>query len=176
MGSVSPALVLRPASRADIDLLRHWDRQPHVIAADPDSDWQWETELGRDADWREQLIAELDGRPIGYLEILDCARDPEQYWEPTGNDVAAIDIWIGERDALGQGHGTEMMRQALARCFARPRIRRVRVDPLSANTRAHRFYERCGFRRLGERRFENDNCVVFEVTRDDWKCHTINEG
>jgi aminoglycoside 6'-N-acetyltransferase len=26
---------LRPATFADLDLLRHWDEQPHAIASDP---------------------------------------------------------------------------------------------------------------------------------------------
>jgi hypothetical protein len=54
---------LRPATAADLALLRHWDEQPHVIAASPNDDWGWEVELNRSPDWREQLIAELDGRP-----------------------------------------------------------------------------------------------------------------
>ncbi len=54
----------RLATIADLALLRHWDTQPHVIASDPDEDWQWEIELHRFPSWREQLIAELDGRPM----------------------------------------------------------------------------------------------------------------
>ena len=50
---------LRAATPADLELLRHWDRQPHVIAADPNDDWGWEVELYRNLDWREQLIAEI---------------------------------------------------------------------------------------------------------------------
>ena len=50
---------LRRATPDDLALLRHWDAQPHVIASDPNDDWQWETELHRDPPWREQLIAEL---------------------------------------------------------------------------------------------------------------------
>lgn len=41
---------LRSATAADAPLLRHWDEQPHVLASDPNDDWQWEQELGRDTD------------------------------------------------------------------------------------------------------------------------------
>ena len=51
---------LRPATPADVELLRRWDEQPHVVASDPNDDWAWETELGRLPDWREQLIAETE--------------------------------------------------------------------------------------------------------------------
>ncbi|NKB18776.1 MAG: GNAT family N-acetyltransferase, partial [Pseudanabaena sp. CRU_2_10] len=36
---------LRPATSADLELLKHWDEQPQVIAADPNDDWHWEIEL-----------------------------------------------------------------------------------------------------------------------------------
>ena len=62
---------LRPDTPADLELLRQWDEQTHVIASDPNSDWGWEVELGRSPDWREQFIAELDGRPIGFLQVID---------------------------------------------------------------------------------------------------------
>jgi hypothetical protein len=44
---------LRPATLADLELLQHWDEQAHVIASDPNSDWGWEVELGRNPDWRD---------------------------------------------------------------------------------------------------------------------------
>ena len=33
---------LRPATPGDLELLRHWDEQPHVLASDPNDDWGWE--------------------------------------------------------------------------------------------------------------------------------------
>ena len=62
---------LRPATVADVALLRHWDEQPHVLASDPNDDWQWEVELARSPAWREQLIAELSGAPVGFVQIID---------------------------------------------------------------------------------------------------------
>jgi hypothetical protein len=58
---------LRPATVADLNLLQYWDEQPHVLASDPNDDWGWEVELGCNPDWREQLIAEIDDRPIGVI-------------------------------------------------------------------------------------------------------------
>nr|WP_228053263.1 hypothetical protein [Nodosilinea sp. LEGE 07298] len=53
----SSAIALRPATFADVSLLRHWDEQPQVVAADSNDDWGWEVELSRTPAWREQLIA-----------------------------------------------------------------------------------------------------------------------
>lgn len=160
---------LRPASIDDLPLLRHWDAQPHVIASDPNDDWRWETELGRSPDWREQLIAELDGRPIGYVEIIDPAREEEHYWGEVPANLRAVDIWIGEAADLGRGHGTRMMSLALERCFADPAVDAVLVDPLAGNTGAHRFYERLGFRFVERRRFGLDDCFVYRLERRDWR-------
>lgn len=163
-----PALKLRPAVPGDLALLRHWDRQPHVIAADPHDDWQWETELQRQPDWREQLIAELDGRPLGYLEIIDPAREDSHYWDDVAPNLRAIDIWIGEAADLGQGHGSRMMTLALARCFADPAVTAVLIDPLWRNLRARRFYERLGFVFEERRQFGEDDCAVYRLSRADW--------
>jgi aminoglycoside 6'-N-acetyltransferase len=156
---------LRPATPADLTLLRRWDEQPHVIASDPHDDWGWEVELGRTPDWREQLIAEVGGRPVGFVQMIDPAREESRYWGEVPAGLRAIDIWIGEQADLGKGYGTQMMRLALARCFADPTVTAVLVDPLAENTRAHRFYERLGFRLFEHRRFGEDECRVYRLDR-----------
>jgi aminoglycoside 6'-N-acetyltransferase len=159
---------LRPATVADIPLLRRWDEQPHVVESDPNDDWNWENEIPHQPDWREQLIAEVDGRPIGFLQIIDPAREESHYWGDAPPNLRAVDIWIGEPDAVGKGYGTSMMRQALARCFADPAVTAVLIDPLASNVRAHRFYERLGFRPVGRRQFGADDCLVFRLERAHW--------
>ena len=161
---------LRPALPSDLDLLRRWDEQPHVIASDPNDDWQWKIELGRNPSWREQLIAELDDRPIGFVQIIDPALEETQYWGACGNDLRAIDIWIGDAADLGHGYGTAMMRLALARCFGAPQVNAVLVDPLADNTGARRFYERLGFVFIEQRRFGEDKCAVYRFSRALWTC------
>ncbi len=63
-------ITLRPASIGDLELLRYWDAKQHVIDCDPDDDWNWEEELCRDPEWREQLVAELDGEPLAFCKSL----------------------------------------------------------------------------------------------------------
>ena len=158
---------LRSATSADLDLLRHWDEQPHVIASDPNDDWAWEVELERAPDWREQLIAEIDGRPIGFVQIIDPAREDSNYWGDVTADLRAIDIWIGEETDLGKGYGTKMMQLAIVRCFADPAVNTVLVEPLANNTRAHHFYERLGFQFIEYRKFGDDDCFVYRLNRVD---------
>ena len=155
----------REAGVDDISLLRNWDSQPHVIASDPNSDWEWETELLRNPDWREQLIYEIEGRPIGFVQIIDPAREDSHYWGDIEQGLRAIDIWIGLPDDLGQGHGSVMMKLALDRCFADSSVVAVLIDPLASNKRAHRFYERFGFRFVEQRLFDEDECFVYRKER-----------
>lgn len=162
---------LRPATLADVPALEAWDQQAHVINATGSDDgmYDWAAEIPRQVDWREFLIAEIDGRPIGMLQIIDPAREESHYWGEIGPDLRAIDIWIGDAADLGRGYGTEMMHLALARCFAPAEVTAVLIDPLVANTRAHRFYERMGFRRIERRLFGEDDCYVYRLERADWR-------
>ncbi len=160
-------MILRPATPADIAMLHRWESAAHVAAnlgADPS--WDWAADIASPA--REILIGEADGRPIGFLEILDPARDETGYWGDIGEDLRALDIWLGEAADLGRGLGTRMMRLALDRCFATPTVAAVLVDPLARNADAIRFYERVGFRPVGPRRLGEDDCLVLRCDRDDW--------
>jgi aminoglycoside 6'-N-acetyltransferase len=158
-------LLLRAARASDVSLLERWDEEPEVLASDPNDDWNWQEELPRRPPWREWLIAEADGRPVGFVQIIDPAEEESHYWGDVGPGLRAVDLWIGEPAFRGRGLGTEVMRQALERCFAAAEVTAVLVDPLASNTRAHRFYERLGFEPLEYRRFGADDCLVYRLLR-----------
>ncbi|WP_158278667.1 hypothetical protein [Rhodohalobacter mucosus] len=48
-------ITLRPATIDDLELLRYWDTQPHVIACDPNGEWDWEDDLKQQSDYVERL-------------------------------------------------------------------------------------------------------------------------
>lgn len=169
---------LRPATLADAPTLKAWDKQPHVIAAttdDPDADTAfedivWEDELAQQSDLSRYYIAELDGRPIGAMQIIDPHLEPTHYWGDIAPNLRAVDIWIGEANALGRGYGEEMMRQAFDICFADANVTAVIIDPLASNTRAHKFYRRLGFVPVGRRTFhDEDDCLIHELARETWR-------
>lgn len=178
----TPAEVrLRPATPDDADLLARWDREPHVIACstdDPEADIafggiDWRAELQDQSEANVYRIAEVGDdrlrRPIGVMQIIDPHLEPTHYWGEIEPNLRAIDIWIGPPDALGRGYGTQMMALALDGCFAAPEVTAVVIDPLNSNTAAHRFYQRLGFRAVGRRMFDADDCLVHRLSRETWE-------
>jgi aminoglycoside 6'-N-acetyltransferase len=170
-------LILRPASFEDIPILEKWDEEPHVISATTDKPNQ-EIAFDPEHDWREELerqdehfkyyIAENDGRPIGGMLIIDPRLESTHYWGEVEPDLRAIDIWIGDTKDLGKGYGEQMMRLAFQLCFAESSVKAILIDPLNSNKRAHRFYQRLGFKVVGRKYFGEDDCLVHWLTREDW--------
>uniref|UniRef100_UPI00404715FE GNAT family N-acetyltransferase n=1 Tax=Roseivirga sp. TaxID=1964215 RepID=UPI00404715FE len=158
-------LILRAALPSDLPILEYWDQQKHVIDSDPDDDWEWEKELALNPAWRLQLMAELNGEPIGFIQIIDPLEEETHYWGDVAPNLRAIDIWIGEEKNLGKGYGTEMMQLAIEQCFSDPKVTKILIDPLATNTKAHRFYERLGFKFVEERKFYDSECFVYELKR-----------
>ena len=168
---------LRAATIEDLDLVCYWDEQPHVIASDPSDDWNWVVELRKTPPWREQLVAMLGDRPIGFVQIIDPRLEETHYWGEIGSGFRAIDIWIGEASDLGRGYGTKIMTLALIRCFTNPSVKSVLIDPLATNEKAHRFYERLGFEFVEQRQFGQDQCYVYQLHRENFgSVNTNNPG
>lgn len=166
--SDSHGISLRKATPDDVGILTYWDTKQHNIDSDPNDDWNWDLELKQDVSWREQLIAELNGRPIGFIQVIDPLREESHYWGEVEDNLRAIDIWIGEEEDLGKGYGTIMMTLAIERCFSQPEIKAILIDPLASNVKAHRFYERLGFKFHEQRQFNEDDCFVYTLNRKDW--------
>jgi aminoglycoside 6'-N-acetyltransferase len=174
----SPAEVrLRPAMLDDADLLAGWDREPHVIACstdDPNADIafggiEWREELADQSPVSFYRIAEVEGRPIGVMQVIDPHLEPTHYWGEIEPNLRAIDIWIGPKEALGHGYGAQMMTLAVDDCFATPEVAAIVIDPLASNTDAHRFYQRLGFEVVGRRMFDADDCLVHRLSRETWE-------
>lgn len=159
---------LRKAGIEDLETLKNWDEQEHVIESDPNDDWNWEHELTKTPEWREQFIAEFEGRAIGFVQIIDPAEEETNYWGDVGANKRTVDIWIGEKQYLGKGYGTEMMSLALDRCFGEAGVEEVLIDPLASNKRAINFYKKLRFVFLENRTFGEDECEVYSIKRENW--------
>ena len=167
---------LRPATLDDVPTLQAWDREPHVIACSSD---RTDLELAFDGiDWPEELseaspvsfhlIAEVDSRPIGVMQVCDPHLEPSHYWGDIEPGLRAMDIWIGEPDALNRGYGSQMMTLAIEAAFANPAVKAIVIDPLNSNHEALRFYRRLDFAEVGRQMFGEDDCLVMRLDRSAW--------
>jgi aminoglycoside 6'-N-acetyltransferase len=177
-------LRLRRATLDDVPVLEQWDADPDVIAATTDDDTSerafggldWREELSHDSDASSHLIADIDGRPVGAMQICDPYLEVTHYWGHIAPNLRAIDIWIGAEADRNKGYGREMMRLAHERCFADPTVTAIVIDPLASNTRAIAFYQRLGYVRVERRSFGDDDCLVLTLTRDVWRERTVRSG
>jgi RimJ/RimL family protein N-acetyltransferase len=122
-------------------MLADWRSRPHV------TEW-WGEGTVDDDEMPFSWIAELDGRPVGYLQGYVVMGE----WWPNETDPGArgVDLFLADPELVGSGAGTEMLRQFVARLFADPAVTKVQIDPSPDNARAIRSFEKAGFRRLGE--------------------------
>lgn len=170
-------VTLRRATTADVRWLELWNTDADVIKCstdDPDAtvafaNADWAEELAAQDEHAQYFIGELDGRPIGAMQICDPHLEASHYWGEIAPNLRAIDIWIGSPQDRGKGFGGEMMRLALDKCFADARVTSIVIDPLASNERAQRFYQRMGFKASGRRKFGSDDCLVHELSRRAWQ-------
>jgi aminoglycoside 6'-N-acetyltransferase len=152
--------VFAPLREADLELIRRWLLEPHVQR------W-WDDGVKRpypDAvidDYREAIqgkdptyhyLAQIDTRPVAMLQHYRIADDLE-YAEvlALGEDAVGVDLFIGEAELLGRGHGSAMLRQFLREiAFPFHRLDVCVIGPSVKNVAAIRAYEKAGFRPLRE--------------------------
>lgn len=68
------------------------------------------------------------------------------------NRIAELGIFIGDKDYLGKGFGTEAMKLLLSYCFNYLNIRNVMLRVFSFNEKAISCYKKIGFNEIGRRR------------------------
>ena len=146
-----PRYTLRDVIRDDFPLLRQWLAEPHL------AEW-WgsvEEELAGIEEAVESvetrpMIAELDGRPIAYLQYYDPHLEEDHPYQDQPKGTLGIDISIGPPELLGLGHGSAIIRQ-LAQELFETGVPRLVIDPDPDNIRAIRAYEKAGFRYVDSR-------------------------
>ena len=96
------------------------------------------------------FVVYLDKKPVGYIQYYLAANGSSDWWpDVPGEGVVGIDQFIADNELLGQGLGTAMITQFIARLFEDPKITEIRVDPRPDNLRAIRCYSKVGFRKVG---------------------------
>lgn len=145
---MAPDYGFRPMTSADLLLIRHWLALPHVRQWWGDPDEQYALVSGDlDEPAMDQYVVSTAGRDFGYIQCYDLTAWNSGFGtHPKG--TRGIDLFIGEADMTGHGHGS-----ALIRTFVDHRLKngspRMVTDPDPANRRAIRAYRNAGFDEAG---------------------------
>ena len=137
---------IRRIGETDLPLVSAWRAQPHVSRwwGDPSV----ESELEKLADPRIAMwIIAHDGRPFAFLQDYDVhGWDPHPFsYLPKGS--RGMDLFIGNADMLGRGHGSRFVRQHVDTLF-RQGAPAAGLDPHPDNASAQRAFEKAGFARV----------------------------
>jgi aminoglycoside 6'-N-acetyltransferase len=97
-------------------------------------------------------LAQIDGRSAGMFQHYRIADDPKYAAVlALGEDAIGVDLFIGEPELIGLGHGPAMLRQFLRDvAFPFHRMDVCVIGPSVHNLAAIRAYEKVGFRALRE--------------------------
>jgi aminoglycoside 6'-N-acetyltransferase len=139
--------VFRAMSTADLALVLHWLKQPHVVQWWGDPHQQFELVSGDlDAAAMDQFIVATNDRPFAYIQCYDPTVWPDNGLGVHPSGTRGVDQFIGEPDMINRGHGSAFIRYFIARVLTSG-APRVICDPHPQNHRAVRAYEKAGFAR-----------------------------
>jgi RimJ/RimL family protein N-acetyltransferase len=140
------AVFLQPFKQSHLTLLARWLQQPHVA--------RWYPDLEGNLTWARnpppggsQAIITRESAEVGYLRWQRVARatlDSLGLREIPSNSVDA-DILIGS-DAVGNGVGPAALEALVAEIRRDPDVPMIGLTTELENTRAHRAFEKAGFR------------------------------
>jgi len=166
-----------PLREADLPIVRRWLLESHVKrwwddgvkSPYPDASIEDYREAIQGKDPTYHYLALIDTRPIGMFQHYRIADDPEYASAlALGEDAVGIDLFIGEVELIGLGHGPAMVRQFLLDvAFPFHHLDVCVIGPSVHNLPAIRAYEKAGFRALREVHVpgEPDPEFLMRVTR-----------
>ena len=137
----------RALLRSELPLIARWLEAPHVTQWWGDPVEQLHLVSGDlEEPAMSQFIVAAEERPFAYLQCYDPAAWPENGFGALPPGTRGIDLFIGEADMIGRGHGGAFIRAFIERLLASG-TPLVVTDPDPVNGRAIRAYEKAGFRK-----------------------------
>jgi aminoglycoside 6'-N-acetyltransferase len=134
-----------PLTAADLALVGGWLAAPHVARWWGAPGEQFAIIKGDLAEpSMEQYLVTLAGRPFAYLQSYDVSAGPQSGLDRQPRGSRGIDLFIGQPDMIGRGHGSACIGAFVDRLVAAG-CPRLLTDPDPANGRAIRAYHKAGF-------------------------------
>jgi RimJ/RimL family protein N-acetyltransferase len=139
-------LNLRDFMETDIPLFTEWLNKDYV------KKWYSETEewlkevSSEDFAFVHHFIVMNDGKPIGFCQYYEYSQSGENWHGNTDIKAAySIDYLIGEKDCLGKGFGTKMLKLLTERTFQETNAVKIIVKPEKENAASRNTLLSAGF-------------------------------
>ena len=147
---------------ADLPLLRNWlsDSEVRRWWGDPDE------EIALIAGDLENSSIALNivwfgAKPFAYIQDYDVHASPEKHRHHLPEGTRSIDVFVGEADMRGKGHGPKFLRLR-AMDLKQSGAPVVVIDPLVANLNARNAYKKAGF--IGDDAIDSDDGPIVVMT------------
>ena len=142
-----------PLAEADLPLVADWLRRDHVARwwrDDVDESIAEYRAAIEGSDPTKHFLIVVDGLPAGMIQTYRVADHPGwQQVVQVADDVAGLDLLIGEPDLVGRGVGPRVLSQfAREVVFADPEMNGVVAAVEEPNRRSWRAFEKAGFRHV----------------------------
>ncbi len=137
---------LRPAMRADVDLIMSWLRQPDIIGWwGPVSATGAEVQVALQSSSAICRLIMSKGEPIGYCHAIDASAWGEDLPDELEPGTWDIDIFVASSSHRGRGAGQRALALLKDEVFSTTLAVAVCVFASIRNERAVRAYEKAGF-------------------------------
>lgn len=138
---------LRPARRADWDLIRGWLQRADIEAWwGPRTATEAEVNIALNSRHALCRIIEADGVPVGYAHAVDATAWGEELPQDLPAGTWDLDLFIASEEHRGKGVGQAALAELKQEVFSTTLATAVCVFPSIRNERAVRAYEKAGFR------------------------------
>ena len=136
-------IYLRPMTGEDTDLIVKWRNEDFVrknfIYQKPftrEGHLNWVETMVKTGKVVQFIICTSENKPVGsvYLRDIDETHHKAEYG-----------IFIGEREALSKGYGTEAAKLMIRYAFEERKLHKLMLRVLAGNDRAKKSYENAGF-------------------------------
>ncbi len=147
MSGESETVRLRPARRADWDLIRGWLARPDIEAWwGPRTATEAEVNIALNSGHALCRIIEAGGMAVGYAHAVDATMWGDELPQDLAPGTWDLDLFIASEEHRGRGVGQTALSQLKDEVFGTTLATAVCVFPSIRNERAVRAYERAGFR------------------------------
>lgn len=172
-GIYGKKVLLRPLTQADLPILRRFVNDPEVMRT---SNVYWPVDDLRQENWFQSVSKAhdavwfgIEATESGALAGTCCLVGID--WV---SRLAELRIRIGDRQAWGQGLGTEATRLLLQYSFADLNLERIWLRVYASNQRAVHLYEKVGFQHEGRLRRAAyihgvaEDVLLMGLLREEW--------